>query len=295
MPRYRAFGLSIESDLDLPALPVTQAEPDVTICAGAVPSDTIGGMQFRNWEAKPGEFRIFFPEAGRVAVNGGREIVYDRKAGADDSQIVSVLLGTGLAAAMMQRGQLPLHSCAVATPRGALLVIGKSGAGKSTMLSGLLEHGYPMMADDITGLDISEDSGPMAIPGFPAMRLWRDSLTLAGKGEAGLSRVRSDLEKFYVPVPHYWEKPMPVRAIAYLSAYNGEDVLVSKMPAELRIEALSRFIFRKNFLRGLGLQRSAFETIAATVRSAELFRIIRPAKAVPPREIAAHLLTAAGI
>ena len=126
------------------------------------------------------------------------------------------------------------------------------------------------------------------------MRLWRDSLAMAGKSEAGLPRVRSDLEKFYLPVTHYCRQPTPVRAIAYLTPYNGEDVKVSRLPPEQRIEVLSRFIFRKNFLAGLGLQRFAFETVAATVRHVEMFRIHRPARPVEPRAMAARLIAAVG-
>ena len=292
MPDYRAYGFSISSDLELPALQSAQTGADVTIRAGTVSAEGIGGMQFRNWEAMPGAFRIHFPEAGRVAVNSGREIIYDRRAGADDSQIASVLLGTGLAVVMMQRRRLPLHSCAVATPDGALLVMGKSGAGKSTMLTGLLELGFPMIADDLTGIDIAEDGAAMAVPGFPAVRLWPDSLALAGTSVQGLASVRSDIAKFYLPVPRFCDSPVPIRAIAYLSAHNGEDVRIRQMPAPHRIEALSRFIFRKNFLKGLGLQRFAFDTVAATVRRAELFEIHRPTNAVSPRKMAQRLIAA---
>jgi hypothetical protein len=193
---------------------------------------------------------------------------------------------------MMQRRMLPLHSCAVATPEGALLVIGKSGAGKSTFLTGLLELGFPMIADDVTGVQISEDGVPMAIPGFPAIRLWPDSLALAGKSERGLASVRSDIEKFYLPVSRFCGTRIPIRAIAYLIPYNGEEVRLGTMLPEHRVETLSRFIYRKNFLKGLGLQRFAFETVAAIVQKVSMLEIRRPAKSVAPREMAERLISA---
>lgn len=48
---------------------------------------------------------------------------------------------------------LLLHASAVASPRGAILFAGASGAGKSTMAALLHRHtGWPVIADDVTHL-----------------------------------------------------------------------------------------------------------------------------------------------
>jgi Coenzyme PQQ synthesis protein D (PqqD) len=50
-----------------------------------------------------------------------------------------------------------LHAGAVALPAGCLLLCGDSGAGKSSLLAGLVHAGFPFMADDIVPLE--EGSG----------------------------------------------------------------------------------------------------------------------------------------
>ena len=46
-----------------------------------------------------------------------------------------------------------LHAGAVATPAGCLLLSGDSGAGKSSLLAGLVHAGFPLVADDIVPLE----------------------------------------------------------------------------------------------------------------------------------------------
>jgi hypothetical protein len=50
-----------------------------------------------------------------------------------------------------------LHAGAIALPAGCLLLCGDSGAGKSSLLAGLVHAGFPFMADDIVPLE--EGSG----------------------------------------------------------------------------------------------------------------------------------------
>ena len=51
-----------------------------------------------------------------------------------------------------------VHAAAVITPNGALLVLGHTGAGKSTFCRLVADH-YPTLADDICSLSFCIDSG----------------------------------------------------------------------------------------------------------------------------------------
>lgn len=295
MPTYKAYGLTINSDITLPALEQLAA-PDATSAAdivfeeGRVPVGAGGANKFRNWEAGPGRFMSHFFEVGRFLVTDGNSVLYHRETSADDTQIVSVLLGTCLGAALMQRRILPIHSCCVLTDKGAVLVMGRSGAGKSTTLGGLLELGLPMMADDVTGLTISDSGVPMAIPAFPSIRLWQDSLKTLGHTPQGLAKVRSDMEKFYLPSGTFHDRPEPIRGIAYISASNASELSCEGIAPAHKVESLSRFIFRKNFIDGMEMRRFAFQTVADAVNELPMVRIVRPAQAVPPRKIAETIL-----
>ncbi len=291
VPNYRVYGFIVASDLPLPVLPrADEGEPDVVIAAGPVLETEDLRTQFRNWEAEPDRFIATFHETGRFLVSGGNRIAYQRFDHADDSQVVSNLLGTCMAALLMQRRILPLHSCCVRTDQGALLVMGVSGAGKSTTLGGLMALGLPMMADDVTGIVFGEVGRPLAVPAFPATRLWQDSLEKLGHGTAGLPRVRTDLAKFYRAVDGFHSEAEPIRAIVYLKATNAAEATFQPIEPARQVECVSRFVHRKNFLDGMDLRRWGFESAVAIVRRVPLFELARPSGWVEPVDLAKTIL-----
>ena len=291
MPVYSAYGLAIRSDLELPALATIDSDAiDITISAGSIASDAGGSNKFRNWEAEPGRFLSHFFNVGRILVTGGDTILYERDDATDDSQIVSILLGTGLAAAMMQRKLLPIHACSVLTDRGAVLVMGRSGAGKSTTLGGLLKLGLPMLADDVTGLALDPEGRPIAVPGFPAMRLWQDSLDHLGESSEGLVHVRSDMQKYYLPIANFHAEPAPIRSIIHLTTSNETALKINPIDPMHSVEVLSRFIFRKNFIEGMNLRPFAFKQVTRTVDQAIMLRVTRPITPIAPRELAQMII-----
>lgn len=291
MPNYTAYGLTIASDMALPALrPCDAATADITMAEGLIPEGAGGPVKFRNWEAGPDEILTVYYDVCRVWIHSGDTIIYERMEGVDDTQIVSVLLGTSLAAALMQRRMLPIHSCAVLTDKGVVMVMGPSGAGKSTTLGGLLEFGLPMLADDVTGIRLDDSGHPIAIPAFPAIRLWEDSLTSLGHTSDGLPQVRSDMAKYYLGAENFHDQPEPVRAMIYLNPSLDEDLHISEVKPELRVPTLSRFIFRKNFLDGMGARRFAFETVAGMVDRITMLEVRRPKSGMQPALLAKEAL-----
>ncbi|KTE26962.1 hypothetical protein ATE62_22005 [Sphingopyxis sp. HIX] len=294
---YSHYGFNLRSDLALPhLLPGDPAAPvDAEIVLAPIPADRLGdALHFRNWRAEPGE--ILFHAFGicRLLIAGGRSITVEREAGATDAALVSIILGTGVSALLMQRGILPMHACSIASDTGAILVIGRSGAGKSTLLGGLMAAGCTMLADDVTGVIVG-DAGATAIPAFPAMRLWTDSLSLLGKDTDDKVQVREDIEKYYVGVDRFRPDPMPVRAVVLLQGHNGTAITSRPVAMANRVEALARYVHRKNFLRGLGLQAWGFDAVVRLAQSVDMVAIGRPVMGATPASVAAAVIEHFGI
>lgn len=294
---YSHYGFNLRSDLALPHLiPSDPAAPvDAEVRLGPIAADRLGeALHFRNWRAEPGE--ILFHAFGicRLLIAGGRSILVERAPGATDAALVSIILGTGISALLMQRGILPMHACSIASDTGAILVIGRSGAGKSTLLGGLMAAGCTMLADDVTGVTIG-DAGATAIPAFPAMRLWTDSLSLLGKDADEKVQVREDIEKYYVGADRFRGDPMPVRAVVLLQGHNGAAITSRPVAMANRVEALARYVHRKNFLRGLGLQRWSFDAVVRLAQTVDMVAIGRPALGATPASMAAAVIDHFGI
>ncbi len=296
---YTIYGLVISSDLPIPnliAVPYMGAtQTDLTIVSGKVAAIAEDDGLGLNWSGSPARLTFELPDCVRGRAEAGYRLVYERLGDEDDRQVVSTILGTGLAAILMQRKILPIHAASVKTSRGALLIMGKSGAGKSTLLTGLLELGFSMMADDVTGLRIGPSGFPTALPAFPATRLWRDSAVRAGHDPADLPPVKTGIEKFYVRVGRFHDQPEPIAALCWLNPTNRTEPLIEPIEWALRSPTLHRFVFRKLFLRPLGLQPFVFDCAVKTARAVPMMRLDRPATEIEPSVLAKHLLEEAGL
>lgn len=76
---------------------------------------------------------------------------------------------------LSRRGRLILHASATVAPEGAIAFLGVSGLGKSTLAASFSQDGFPFLADDC--LVLKQEGGRLlAIPSYPDLRLWPDSL-----------------------------------------------------------------------------------------------------------------------
>lgn len=176
---YRAYGLRVRSALALPfdLLPNTGAA-DVTVHFGPVPSTRSAGadrlVQTDLWQARPGIFLMQAEGVARYLIAEGRDVRIE-PLGGGTADIAAFLVGMW-AVLLQQRGVMPLHAAAVKSPAGAVLLLGHSGHGKSTLAAALVERGYALLADDVTGL-VVRDGRVTALPSFASLRLWKQTLT----------------------------------------------------------------------------------------------------------------------
>ena len=197
------YGLHVHSlwpyfknALPCPALPAAPADafPDVTVAYGAVPMKLADAVASDDswtagfcWQASSGCFLLRTGlRTGRFLVEGGRRITVERNPAAEEERIVFHLLHSGMAAALRQRGLLVLHANVALTPSGAVMVSGRSGAGKSTTLAALLQRGCAMIADDVAVLRLGATGSVEVLPGIALMHLWEDAAGRLGLNTKGL-------------------------------------------------------------------------------------------------------------
>jgi hypothetical protein len=199
---YLAYGLRIHSDIVLPELIVDSRPPrvgDLRVRLGrrSSPSDPID-VVFR-LDSLTGEpalscgrtaegYLIRFTDVADFAVTlDGREIVCCPTTIHDDQGMLRhLLLDLVLPLTAKLRGREALHATAVRTPQGVCAFIGPTGSGKSTVAAGFLKAGYPVISDDCLLL-YPHARGIDAVPAYPGLRLWEDTLS-ALREDKGLSR-----------------------------------------------------------------------------------------------------------
>ena len=132
MYTYQLYGLRLQTDMDFQQLVMVEAcgAADVTIAAGLIPEEIIRKEEDIRYEF--GESVSWLSnKTCRLLVEKGEKITYSLKEGGNPAYLRSYILGWGMSMLALQRGILAVHCSAVANERGAILICGESGAGKS--------------------------------------------------------------------------------------------------------------------------------------------------------------------
>ena len=188
--RYRAFGLDILSEVELPHLPgAAAAEVDLAIVLGEVEPSFRSVAGYRRGK--------IFDQFRYEAVDGGR-IVVEPLPGANPVNIADGLMSRVITIALYQRGMLPLHASAASIGGRTIAICGRSGAGKSTLAAMLADLGGTVVSDDMLVLAVGGEACG-AWSGAIGLKLSTASLAAVGLGSDGLRLANSVEGKYFLP------------------------------------------------------------------------------------------------
>jgi len=239
--RHAAYGLTIAANRPLPALGPgpEDAPPDLTIDfrAGEEPpvdpeardaTDRHGWYSTRELPDGRRAFRCAASAGARAwsmdITPDGRRIDVRWSAAMNLDDVIAFVLTRGLAACLVLRGVPLLHACGIVFDTRAALVIGASGAGKSTTAAAAVAGGAAILTDDMAALTLRDD-GVYVEPGARRLRLHEGTAGALGWEAAALPRVFADeflVAKRGVDVSvddgTYWDRPVALGAIYVLGA-----------------------------------------------------------------------------
>lgn len=142
-----------------------------------------------------------------------------------------------LAVLLSLRGVLVLHASAVAGPDGALVFLGSSGWGKSTIAAALYSLGYRLITDDV--LPVADvDRSPVVFPGVPQLKIWPDVARALGYDPDVLPRLSPEIEKRILRADRgFSSEPLPVSCI-YVIEEGDSHGTESLNPRDAVVETL---------------------------------------------------------
>lgn len=254
---YRAFGLAIGSELPLPGLPVTGDKPEIQIRRAAIP-EWIGTPAIRYGDRCKIRGQEWWVRFGALPFEGliqdGNLVQFEADPAQDDFSRLH-LLGSCTGALLFQRGLVPLHGNTVVNSHGAAMLVGKVRAGKSATTFALLERGYRLVADDISGVSFEgkETNEPRVVPGFPRLKLWKNTLEHFQRDPGEFHKLRAGLDKFNYPVDdRFCPTPPRLKAIYVLQPQDSAGdvaapVRLSILTGLAKLEALRTHLYKIRF------------------------------------------------
>ncbi|HVU23801.1 MAG TPA: hypothetical protein VHE13_06720 [Opitutus sp.] len=291
---HRAFGLTVRSPLPLPELlPAEGAGADVEIRYGDVPAELPHALKRGvRFQAAPEELLLQVDGVARYRVSEGRQITIARDPAAEDDDVRLFLLGSVFGALLHQRDDLVLHGSAIEWEGEAVVFLGHSGVGKSTLASAFRKRGHAVLTDDLCVVRPGTDGRMRAHPGFPQTKLWIDSLKQLDISPEGLRRIRRKLEKRAVPLAaDFANAPLAVRKLYLLRSHNKDDLVLTPVLGPAKFNLLKNQTYRFGFLAGINDKVGHFQQALALGQQAALAVAIRPSGSFRLDDLVAAITT----
>lgn len=259
---YSSYGFLINSAVELQVLSVMPAEsnPDVTVTASAAAT---------THDTEP-QVSITGPE-GSITVSEGQRITVESNPAYTTAQLRPYVLSAGFGALFHQRDCFPLHASTFVIDGSAVCFLGDSGAGKSTLAAAFYDRGYGIVNDDIAVIDRKDNDESTARPGYPALKLERDSPVTLDEN----SWTEPGLEKPFIEVPrNFPTQSLPVKRIYVLR--EGEEHRTEPLSLQSAVRELIAHTYRPELLEQAGRQASHLEHCGKLAESIPVVELYRP-------------------
>lgn len=281
MTRYRAYGLTLACEGDLPfAADCSGAAADATIVDSlGQAAGTPSGMTWRELAREGEDWSLRYTDAE------GSWLHFDHDVGAKTltlagscgwSDAAPILSGAACAVLLSSAGRPLLHGAAVAFGGGAIGILGDSGHGKSTLAAALLGAGGRLLSEDLLaftrrGADFEVE------PGYCGISLLADSCEALGlnSGEGAL-RARNGTAKSWIDTACSAD-PVAIRRLYILAAPDpaAGAGAIRRLSRTAAAPALVRQLYGADWIRPISRTDLAFcASLAARV---PVYALTRPA------------------
>lgn len=130
-------------------------------------------------------YLLDFPGLVRFLItDDARFLQVEPGAGVPSVTVRHLMLNQVLPLVLSRRGRFVLHAAAIAVGGEVMGLVGATGSGKSTLVAACGRLGAAVVADDSLVLHRRGD-GWVAVPSYPAVRLWPDALDRLAWPDAG--------------------------------------------------------------------------------------------------------------
>lgn len=203
---------------------------------------------------------------------------FEPEPGLEPAEIEKVRLGSASLLLRHLQGKLALHGAAVAVGGRAMILLGRSGQGKSTLAASLCARaGATLFSDDAVALDPGPSPGTYVLSPVernhwldaPARQALRAAQSLPGGGDVGE-------DKRPVAAPQVGSASAPLVAIVDLAF--GDDETPRLTAVGRGIDAIAALVPQavRFVVDEPELQRRELEALAELVERVPVYRLVRP-------------------
>jgi len=268
---YTAFGLHIESELELPELITSNGQADGTIVLGEVPEQLEESVKKTPWyEITAGKFLLTVDGIAKYYVENGEQIFIKPDLDAKMDDIRVFLLNSIFPVFLQQRGFLVLHGSAAVIDGKGTAFIGGTAVGKTAIAFNLYNRGHQIVTDEVCAVGMKNGKA-VILPGIPQLNVWHDTLQAVGKDTGSCRSIRQGLMKYaFSTIDRYDNESVELSNIVLLKNHNRDDVIIEAIKGGKKLENLIRNI---HFIETVANQSEHFKICAAAAAAANMIQI----------------------
>ncbi|MFC1681230.1 hypothetical protein ACFL1S_05520 [Pseudomonadota bacterium] len=278
MPQYSIFGLSLHSEIDFPELkPGNSEPPDFTVSVGKLPH-SLKHIRDRGicYQVNEEQVMLSVDTVGSILIHNGRTVIVDPDPSYDRDLLRLVLLNNVPGVILHQRKYSVFQACAVIINNRCYAFAGATGSGKSTLMAAFQKLGFQVVTDDVCALKMADNAQPKVLVGYPFIQIWRKTQLSLKIDRRRCKRVRSGLEKFFMPIaPPTVNPELHYICLLKRSRHYDEIKLTQLGPAD-SLTALITCTFQQQFMKGMGLLPFQLPSYSAICNSVPTYRLSIP-------------------
>lgn len=271
---YHAYGLVLDSELPLPELSPANGPADVRLrIAPLEPLPSRPEEPWYSWKREGSTTWLWRDNVGTFRLRDGKEILLNPHPEVESGLLRDYLLNSVMGALLQQRGCLMLlHASSVLLDGEAVVFVGESGEGKSTMTAALHTRGCPVVSDELVPVDFS--GGELRVwPAFARLKLTVASAEAVGCPPEALTKLYTAEEKRgWQAAPADPGAALPLSCIYLLR--SGEQHSIRPGSSADAVGELVRQSFHKRLLPAEQLQQH-FLACAELARSGRVRLLTR--------------------
>lgn len=168
----------------------------------------------------------------------------------DQSSVELFLNGTVLGANLLQRLILPFHGSSIEHNNKGVLFCGRSGSGKSSMVTKFYLHGAKFISDDITPIYFQNDNpvlGKLKLD----VKLWSNSIDELSVEQYKKDRIRDGIDKHYLNIDQISTSNTNLDVIIVLNRANVASFSFKELKGIEKYNTLRQNIYRLALLKGM--------------------------------------------
>jgi hypothetical protein len=281
---YKAFGLTISSEIALPELSdaETTSETDLLIKQEAftlpeLESTHIFRRSVRAHFGRDTDDNLYMDWPGIASFKAikGHTILVSPVT--EDPNLISLFtVSEALGLILFQRGYFLLHASSVLVGDEAWCFMGDPGAGKSTTAAAFIKAGCRLLSDDLTAITFDKDGVAQVLPAYPQLKIWDKTVGGLNYDRLDLQPVSEGVNKFaYQPKSTFSHDNVNLGKVFFLHKARNRKSLQPLNAVEIPTEMVKNFPLPLGLLKGEALKTHFLQSFQCA-KSADIWQKRRP-------------------